>query len=500
MVFNSLFRTGHCFNQTTVAGTCDTGLPSNHAIRKPYAYESISGCDSNDPPLPVSTASVSSGDGASTKVVTFNIENCYTNKLYLSSLMKQLRIIAIQEHWLYSYEKRNMSDFCAEQGFSVALKSVDDDDPLLPTCRSRGKGGVCFIWSRELDSLVEIVHDGDSRMLLMLLRAQDCSICMINEYMPCRGLSNSDSDFRDTLDQVQEVFNKYCHAYSVILLGDLNALLTREVPNSRENILRKFCASQHLSMCEDYLVMSTFVHPNGKSRSQIDYILCVGNSGDSSVGDVKVCQDPLNTSTHFPVTCLMPPVVKRTTDCKPVGSARRKKVLWAKVDKANYQRTLATKLNPDCLKESSLDEVEMHLQKFCTKLVEAAVNNAPRVKPGKKKRLLSSDLQRAAADSKWARFQWKQAGKPAPEHPLSLQRKVLKKHLRTLQRQQQSEYKSSIFNNIMEANTSDRKLFYSLVNRRRKDGRSLLGRLVVYDVQLTTDEAIREGLSEVGYS
>ena len=89
---------------------------------------------------PQFTVSVSSGDGASTRVVTFNIENFYTNKLYLSSLMKQSHIIATQEHWLYSYEKRNMSDFCAEQGFSVVLKSVDDDDPLLPTCRPRGKG------------------------------------------------------------------------------------------------------------------------------------------------------------------------------------------------------------------------------------------------------------------------------------------------------------------------------------------------------------------------
>ena len=37
------------------------------------------------------------------------------------------------------------------------------------------------------------------------------------------------------------------------------------------------------------------------------------------------------------------------------------------------------------------------------------------------------------ADSKRVHFQWKQAGKPAPEHPLSMQRKVLKKQLRTLQ-------------------------------------------------------------------
>ena len=91
------------------------------------------------------------------------------------------------------------------------------------------------------------------------------------------------------------------------------------------------------------------------------------------------------------------------------------------------------------------------------------------------------------------RYQWKQAGKPGPEHPLSVQKRVTKKQLRTLQRQQQSEYRSSIYNNIMEAHTSDRKLFYSLVSRQRKEGSTSLGRLVVDDVHLTTSEAIRQG-------
>ena len=76
-------------------------------------------------------------------MVTFNVENFYTNKIYFCLLMKQSHIIAIQEHWLYNYEKKNMSEFCAEQGFSVVLKSADDTDPLLPNCRPRGNG-----WSR----------------------------------------------------------------------------------------------------------------------------------------------------------------------------------------------------------------------------------------------------------------------------------------------------------------------------------------------------------------
>ena len=137
--------------------------------------------------------------------------------------------------------------------------------------------------TKEIDSEVEVVHD---RILVLLLRAEGCSICMINVYMPCRGLSNFDSDFRETLDQIQEVISKFCHSHNVILLGDLNASLTREEPSSRDKILRKFCKSQQLFLCEDYPVVSTFIHPSGKSQSQVDYILCMGDPRRSLVSGV----------------------------------------------------------------------------------------------------------------------------------------------------------------------------------------------------------------------
>ena len=95
--------------------------------------------------------------------------------------------------------------------------------------------------------------------------------------MPCRGLNNSDSDFRGTFDQIQDVINKFCHSHNVILLGDLNASFTREEPSSRDKILRKFCESQQLFLCEDYPVVSIFIHPSDKSQFQIDYILCMGD-------------------------------------------------------------------------------------------------------------------------------------------------------------------------------------------------------------------------------
>ena len=45
----------------------------------------------------------------------------------------------------------------------------------------------------------------------------------------------------------------------------------------------------------------------------------------------------------------------------------------------------------------------------------------------------------------------------------------------------------------MAADSSNKKLFFSLVNRQRKEGRHALSQLFVDDRHLTTDEAIREG-------
>ena len=44
--------------------------------------------------------------------------------------------------------------------------------------------------------------------------------------MSCGGLSNADSDYRNILDRIEELINKYCLSHSVVLLGDLNASLT----------------------------------------------------------------------------------------------------------------------------------------------------------------------------------------------------------------------------------------------------------------------------------
>ena len=75
--------------------------------------------------------------------------------------MKQHDIILRQGHWLYSFEKPHLETIVEAEGWGVAIKSVDDDDPIGPQSRPRGKGGVATLWSKKLNSHINILQDGN---------------------------------------------------------------------------------------------------------------------------------------------------------------------------------------------------------------------------------------------------------------------------------------------------------------------------------------------------
>ena len=76
--------------------------------------------------------------------------------------------------------------------------------------------------------------------------------------------------------------------------------------------------------------MSTFIHLSGKSQSQIDYILCMGDPRSSFISGVQVYLDPLNSSSHFPVKCVIPPVARGISGDKPSSAPVRRKFLWTR--------------------------------------------------------------------------------------------------------------------------------------------------------------------------
>ena len=111
-----------------------TGSPAKPLLECPHS--AVEG----DATCAVQTDSCASSAGSAlftTRILTFNIENLYTNKLNFEKLLRECQIIALQEHWLYHFKQRELVEFCNERGFNAALKSVDDADHLT---RSAGKG------------------------------------------------------------------------------------------------------------------------------------------------------------------------------------------------------------------------------------------------------------------------------------------------------------------------------------------------------------------------
>ena len=82
----------------------------------------------------------------------------------MDKLLRECQIIALQGHWLYHFEQRELVEFCNERGFNVVLKSVDDADPLHLQCRPRGMGGIAIIWKKNIDQMVSPVSDGNDRV------------------------------------------------------------------------------------------------------------------------------------------------------------------------------------------------------------------------------------------------------------------------------------------------------------------------------------------------
>ena len=69
-------------------------------------------------------------------------------------------------------------------------------------------------------------------------------LCVFNAYMHCRGSRDVEDKYRDVLVQMTKIMNIYSDRARFVLVGDMNASLTIEIPTSRDLVFRRLC--EHL--------------------------------------------------------------------------------------------------------------------------------------------------------------------------------------------------------------------------------------------------------------
>jgi exonuclease III len=398
-------------------------------------------------------------------ITTLNVENFRTNLLYINSLVKKCSIVCIQEHWLYNFEvpviTEGLDNICA------AVKCVDDEDPISPLQRPRGKGGVAIIWKKDIDHLVTALEDGGDRIQCIIINANGTKLCIACTYMPCRG-KHYDTDYSAVLDEVFEIKKKHqdCH---FVWAGDMNASYIRSKNYVQDSMLMNFCEEVGVERPTGMKPTSTFQHHNKKDQSQIDYIL-IPRCLQGAVSSVHIHEDPLNTSPHSPVTINLSLMLTPMTP-NPQTPIRNmvEKPNWKKLNKRKYLDELACRLEALDVITDKHTPVEVEISRLYSILTSSALEAAPAITTGQKgkKKLWSPQLIMLAKENKAAHRRWTSEGKLGHGSATHRLMKLAKAKFRRAQRTLTSEKRKKQQDDILLANSTDQILFHQLIRNQR---------------------------------
>jgi endonuclease/exonuclease/phosphatase family metal-dependent hydrolase len=426
-------------------------------------------------------------------VISFNIEGIVKNAGRLKSLLPDT-ILAIQEHWLFDFEKDNIKDICPSHDYFV--KCVDANDPIHPSHRPRGHGGVAILWPRSITHAVTILPDGNERVAaISIAQPHSKDIVIISAYLPCRGNRGAEEDFAENLDAIFEVISKFRPTHEIVICGDFNANLAIQ-RNSRDSHALTFIDVNKL-----YLPVipnkPTFYHHNDVDTNILDYIVATdpGFVGQYMVHD----RDSSCTSSHVPVTVRLPLLIISRPMPRSEGKPIRKQV-WEKCDEAAFNLALAPLLESLPAELHSKPQIDGFVSNLSSYLSRAASRTVPvvTIKPNKR-RPWSSTIKAALKTSKTALHNWQVADKPSFSHPVSIARREARKLVRRSFRIHTAKIRRNLLAKVMDSHSNKTKLFYKLVAKQRSGSSNSSMALSIQGRLITEADELSESWADYFY-
>ncbi|CAG2211417.1 E3.1.11.2 [Mytilus edulis] len=265
-----------------------------------------------------------------------NSQACIKNILDFSDF------ICIQEHWLFKLNKKILVTCLAKTSWTC--KSVDENNPIPPTQRPRGYGGVAILWKQSMDHLVEQIEDGSERIICIKLKVKPKPILLICAYMPCNGSKQANTHFKECLDQLHEIITKYSDTCTPVLCGDWNCDLMKSSKKPARSIwMEEFINSKKLAFKPTPL---TFIHPNGNESSTIDYIFVHSNLADKVNNTIRLDMLPNNTSDHYPL--LTEIEIEMDSGKEKDKNFTSNKIKWDNIDLLQYQEWITHESSKAC--------------------------------------------------------------------------------------------------------------------------------------------------------
>ena len=419
---------------------------------------------------------------------TFNVKNVETNITYIQNLLKTCDILFIQETWLFNFQLPLLREyFSSHVSFGIA---VDDNNPLPPTQKPRGFGGVACLVRKDLDYRFKFHSNGGSRVLALEILCEP-PLVIIGVYMPVRGTSKK-QEFQEVLDEILEIIQTFKSTHVMYLVGDMNASMMERCGNERDKLLEHFVYENSLNHRQSGTF--PYIHTDASCSSEIDYIFC-SNNGVELISDVNVLSDDINTSDHLPVVTKLNVEKSLRVEEQKLIDVKPK---WDKCNRQRYKGSIARNLGPfpdDIKTEFEFVCALGHMTSVLKRATEASISghrNKIKVKPSKS-RIWNDRIEKAVKLSKTIWWEWRKVGSPNDrDHPLNIQRREARKSIRAEQRRAMAQKRIEKVEQIMNS-SSDQKTFAKLVNEQRKSNNSNVKAIIVNDVVCDTLESVCTG-------
>ncbi|KAK3089516.1 hypothetical protein FSP39_004221 [Pinctada imbricata] len=399
--------------------------------------------------------------------------------------------LLIQEHWLFNFEIHKLN--AIDDNIRGCGKAVDDRNPIPPVQKPRGYGGVGILWRKDLDHLVTAISEGNERMQCVIISMENTSILLMSVYLPTKGQSDNYVEFAECISLLGAIIEKYTD-HIIIIAGDFNEDLTTDKSSRRKECLLSFVDE---FLLETKYTKSTFIHPNGRDNSVIDYIFMRKSVNCKMEKVYRLDTLGTNTSDHIPVVCTIQE--KCMAICsKNKESSQFARVKWKSVDIDLYQALVKDRtcdLDPNLTTMLKVDQYISNIHEILTSsAMQCADSHNLRPKRRQKLRCWTPEIKQAIKLNKEAHYMYKMkedSGTLTQQDVVK--RKQSKSHLRSLCRKENAKAQMQQRLEILEAKSEDSALFHRLVRRQRNGPKSNLCELTVNGQKLQGTENIRDG-------
>ncbi len=430
------------------------------------------------------------------QLASFNVEGLTSNHAFIQSELCHIDILAIQEHWLLSFQKDKINELLPQ--WDSHTRCVDESNLPDNSCMPHGHGGVATMWSPWLSPFVSRKDEGNTRILVTLFDLPGAPICILNCYLPSGTSKQAVENYTEDMVVISDLIDKYKHSHTVAVMGDLNADFHNRKGKKEEMLQRVISENKVRDLGFNCKSVSTYINPHLGHSSHLDYILVEGSHNLIHWSEMLVTPpdeeaSAINTSKHQPVSVMAAiPLNPEKKKVKQNQFHLKRVYSWEEADPEKFNAAMVRELKSYNLNIIPPEQAISALQHIiCTATAEAVPYVDMKIKSNPKRhKKWTPHIALAVQQSKEKHYNWKEAGRPKGNHPLNLEKKEAKRAVKSAQRKEEANERLNLLNQISLASEKDQNLCHRLI-RRKRGGQPTCSALMINDELVTDDDHIR---------